>query len=64
MDHVPEIEIGCPYCGEVFATRVDTGPVDGTYVEDCPVCCAPIDLAVRWPPEGGPPEVTPAREDD
>jgi uncharacterized Zn-finger protein len=63
MTDTPEIEVACPYCGEVFATLVDTGGEDSVYVEDCPVCCAPIEFSVTWPP-GGPPEVTASRDDD
>jgi len=60
----PELEVTCPYCGEVFATLVDTGGADSVYTEDCPVCCAPIEFTVAWPADGGPPAVIPARESD
>jgi hypothetical protein len=45
-----ELDAGysCPYCGEQNYTGVD--PAAGArqqYVEDCPVCCSPIVLAVR-----------------
>lgn len=60
----PEIPVTCPYCGEGFATLVDTGGEDAVYVEDCPVCCGPIELAVHWPSAGDPPEVTAERADD
>ncbi|MFP4560313.1 MAG: CPXCG motif-containing cysteine-rich protein [Thiohalorhabdus sp.] len=63
-DPLPEIEVECPYCGEAFAILVDTGSRDAAYVEDCPVCCAPIEFAVSWPADGGPPEVRAARDDD
>ncbi|MFA9462478.1 CPXCG motif-containing cysteine-rich protein [Thiohalorhabdus methylotrophus] len=61
---LPEIPVSCPYCGEGFATLVDTSGRDAAYIEDCPVCCAPIEFTVSWPPDGGPPEVVVARDDD
>ncbi len=39
----------CPSCGESIVVPVD--PSAGArqeYVEDCPVCCAPIVLQVEW----------------
>jgi hypothetical protein len=37
--------IQCPYCGEEFDTAVDLSAGSFGYVEDCQVCCQPIDLA-------------------
>ena len=36
--------ITCPYCGERFEAIVDASAGDAEYVEDCPVCCRPIEL--------------------
>ncbi|HKJ71367.1 MAG TPA: CPXCG motif-containing cysteine-rich protein [Gammaproteobacteria bacterium] len=63
-DTAPEVEVACPYCGEVFATLVDTAGEDAAYIEDCPVCCAPIEFTVAWPDGGGPPAVSAGRDDD
>jgi len=43
----------CPYCGELIELAVDPGggPVQD-YVEDCPVCCRPWHVTVRWGPDG------------
>ncbi|MEO5596675.1 MAG: CPXCG motif-containing cysteine-rich protein [Lysobacteraceae bacterium] len=40
------IRITCPYCGERFEAFVDTSTGDADYVEDCPVCCRPIELSL------------------
>lgn len=40
------IRVECPYCGESFTTTVDGSAGDQDYVEDCPVCCRPIEFAV------------------
>ena len=39
--------ITCPYCGEVFSTTVDCSAGDQSYVEDCHICCQPIDFTTR-----------------
>jgi len=59
-----EMEVGCPYCGEPVTTLVDASAGDTSYIEDCPVCCAPMEVAVQWPSAGGPPTVIVARDDD
>jgi hypothetical protein len=41
------VEIQCPYCGEAFETRVDPSQEFANYVEDCQVCCKPIQLDVE-----------------
>ncbi len=39
------VTIQCPYCGETFETAVDLSAGSFSYVEDCQVCCQPIELA-------------------
>lgn len=39
------VSILCPYCSERFETRVDLTGGSFTYVEDCQVCCQPIELS-------------------
>ena len=39
------VTIQCPYCGESSETAVDLSAGSFTYVEDCQVCCQPIELA-------------------
>ncbi|MFZ9920629.1 MAG: CPXCG motif-containing cysteine-rich protein [Terrimicrobiaceae bacterium] len=51
MDGVEDVEIECPYCGEVFGILVDTGFGTLEMIEDCSVCCHPIQLTIRF--EGG-----------
>ncbi|HXS73489.1 MAG TPA: CPXCG motif-containing cysteine-rich protein [Rhodanobacteraceae bacterium] len=40
------VEITCPYCGESFETGVDASTGSTHYVEDCQVCCKPIEIRV------------------
>ena len=60
----PEVRTACPHCGEPFTLRVDTDGADAAYVEDCPVCCAPIEVAVRWPLGAEEPELALRRGDE
>jgi len=39
------VTVQCPYCGEQFETAVDLSAGSFRYVEDCQVCCQPIELA-------------------
>jgi hypothetical protein len=38
------VSILCPYCWERYETQVDLSGGSFTYVEDCEVCCQPIEL--------------------
>jgi len=44
--------VQCPYCGEAFETSVDVSAGSATYVEDCQVCCQPIDMELRVADDG------------
>jgi len=39
------VDVDCPYCGERFVTAIDLSAGAFAYVEDCQVCCQPIELA-------------------
>ena len=41
------ITLDCPYCGESFATTVDLSAGSQRYIEDCAVCCRPIEVILR-----------------
>jgi len=47
QDAVQRIVVACPYCGELFDTRVDLTCGSFEYVEDCQICCQPINLKVE-----------------
>jgi len=46
------IVIHCPYCGEAFETQADTSAGAQRYVEDCAVCCRPIEIAIEVGDDG------------
>jgi hypothetical protein len=39
------VAILCPYCWERYETEVDLSAGSFSYVEDCQVCCQPIQLS-------------------
>ncbi|MGD9843144.1 MAG: CPXCG motif-containing cysteine-rich protein [Steroidobacteraceae bacterium] len=57
------VSIACPYCGESYGTPLDLSGGSSTYIEDCQVCCQPIELCVTVNAEGELMEVEPQRLD-
>ncbi|HEY1774176.1 MAG TPA: CPXCG motif-containing cysteine-rich protein [Gammaproteobacteria bacterium] len=51
---VEPFEISCPYCGEVIEILIDPSVESQSYIEDCQVCCRPINMAVSIDDEGNP----------
>ncbi len=39
--------VQCPYCGESFETLLDLSAGSASYVEDCQICCQPIQLELE-----------------
>jgi hypothetical protein len=53
--------VQCPYCGETIEVEVESIGEDQSYIEDCSVCCRPIQFTVI---EGDDePEIQTARSD-
>ncbi len=45
---IEEATVDCASCGEPFSLSIDTtGGREQSYVEDCPVCCRPMEILVR-----------------
>jgi len=47
MDATELHTIRCPYCGERTQVTVDISAGDQSYIEDCEVCCRPIELRLQ-----------------
>lgn len=48
MTHwLPERRISCPFCGEQITLVVDTSSGSQSYIEDCQVCCQPMQITVE-----------------
>lgn len=51
MSFVEEVIVQCPACGESLAIDVDTtAGAEQSYIEDCAVCCRPMEVYVRCQP--------------
>lgn len=59
-----ETWIDCPYCGESFTTLVDSSSGRQEYIEDCQVCCRPIEFIAEVDVSGRLIEVITRRDDD
>jgi hypothetical protein len=46
------VEVDCPYCGERFSTAVDLSAGSQTYIEDCQICCQPIEMRLTIADQG------------
>ncbi len=60
---IQSARVRCPYCGERFALTVDCSVEYQDYIEDCQVCCRPINMAVRVDADSGV-SISARREDD
>lgn len=47
MNPLQEKTIQCPYCWESINILVDCSVEAQEYIEDCEVCCQPIQIQVR-----------------
>ncbi|MGV6827041.1 MAG: CPXCG motif-containing cysteine-rich protein [bacterium] len=55
MNPIEHTTIQCPYCAEIIAIALDSSAgIQQSYIEDCQVCCQPIEFRIdlrREPPE-------------
>ena len=47
MESIAWHNISCPYCGEAISVQVDASAGEQSYIEDCQVCCRPIEFHLR-----------------
>ncbi|MET0290734.1 MAG: CPXCG motif-containing cysteine-rich protein [Steroidobacteraceae bacterium] len=47
------VSIECPWCGERLDVRVDVTAGEREYIDDCEVCCRPMELRVELDERGG-----------
>lgn len=45
-DWLYERKVHCPFCGEGISIVVDTSAGSQSYIEDCQVCCQPMQVRV------------------
>ena len=46
MNYLQETTIQCPYCGEPISILIDCSAGSQEYIEDCQVCCRPINMSL------------------
>jgi len=46
MNNQIEKSVRCPYCGESIDVLIDPSLDEQNYIEDCQVCCRPINFSV------------------
>jgi transcription elongation factor Elf1 len=42
----------CPHCGETISVLLDVSVPDQEYIEDCEVCCRPIEISYQINADG------------
>lgn len=47
-----EVEFSCPYCAAPITLLVDPSVPAQTYIEDCEVCCNPIEVSYAADEDG------------
>lgn len=52
MNELIEQSVSCPYCGEIIEVLIEASEFQQTYIEDCQVCCRPINFDVSTSLEG------------
>jgi hypothetical protein len=50
MQLLVETLITCTHCGESFPLLIDTSQSGQSMIEDCTVCCQPIELTILCRP--------------
>ncbi|NIM69861.1 MAG: CPXCG motif-containing cysteine-rich protein [Xanthomonadales bacterium] len=53
----------CPYCGEPLELLIDCSVAEQRYIEDCQVCCRPMQVHCEAA-DAGQPSVRVLREDE
>ena len=54
MNGLVPVCIECPYCGESIEILVDGSVESQSYIEDCQVCCRPINIVAEIDASGMP----------
>lgn len=54
MELLRSVGILCPYCGEPQDIDVDCSISEQSYVEDCQICCQPMNVSITVDENGEP----------
>jgi len=64
MDMLEDCAVDCPYCGETISTSVDCSGGSHDFIEDCAVCCRPIEFRAEIGDDGRLVALTARRDDE
>ena len=56
--------IQCPYCGETLEITLDLSSGSQDYIEDCQVCCRPMEIEMAVDPRSEQVSLTVRRDDE
>lgn len=45
--YLVERDVSCPFCGETITLLIDASAGAQSYIEDCQVCCRPMQVTVE-----------------
>ena len=62
MREEEQIPVACPYCGEPIELTIDANAIGGETIEDCSVCCRPMNIRIDM--IGGEPAVSVSTDAD
>ena len=48
MENLDYRVLSCPYCGESIELTLDASAGAQRYIEDCSVCCRPIEVTLHY----------------
>jgi len=57
------VTVACPYCGERYGIAVDTSAGGQVQIEDCQICCQPIEFTSVVDDDGALRSIMPRRLD-
>ncbi|MBM4191605.1 MAG: CPXCG motif-containing cysteine-rich protein [Gammaproteobacteria bacterium] len=57
------VELQCPWCGERYGSMLDLTDASRSYIEDCQVCCRPIEVRLQVSERGELERVSTSRVD-
>lgn len=52
MQELQSRQVQCPYCGETITVVIDCSVPQQNYIEDCQVCCRPIEFDILVEQDG------------
>jgi len=52
VNEIEQKTVQCPYCGEHIDVMIECTDIGHSYIEDCQVCCRPINMQIGMQEDG------------